>query len=280
MTFDPQRLGESRADLAQTLKTMRKRAGWTQTRLAQRCNMSQTKVSNIESGKLTPALVDVELILRALDAPTSLVNEVMVLARMANTEWKDAWSSRRRGLDKRQNELAGFEKSSTEFRYFLPTMITGLLATPEYVRASIADVPGDQSKTVAKKLERQAVLHDGSKQFTFVLTEQAVRWPLVPPAALAMQMDRLSSLTRLSNVRIGVIPIGPSVVPGPLNVFTVYDDRIATVETSTGVMVFRDHRDVSAYRDEFSTYERHALFGEQARERLNEWSAVFTRQRE
>ncbi|MER5813003.1 helix-turn-helix transcriptional regulator [Streptomyces sp. NPDC002033] len=277
MTFDPQQLGESRADLAQTLKTLRKRAGWTQTRLAQRCNMSQTKVSNIESGKLTPALVEVELILRALDAPTSLVTEVMSLARMANIEWKDAWSSRRRGLDKRQNELAGFEKSSTEFRYFLPTMITGLLATPEYVRASIADVPGDQSKTVAKKLERQAVLYDGSKQFTFILTEQAVRWPLIPPAALAMQMDRLASLTRLSNVRIGVIPIGPGVMPGPLNVFTVYDDRIATVETSTGVMVFRDHRDVSAYLAEFATFQQHALFGEQARERLNEWSSVFTR---
>ncbi|MBW5482562.1 helix-turn-helix domain-containing protein [Streptomyces bambusae] len=279
MTLDPQQLGESRADLAQTLKTLRKRAGWTQTRLAQRCNMSQTKISNIESGKLTPALVDVELILRALDAPASLVTEVMALARMANTEWKDIWSSRRRGLDKRQNELAGFEKSSTEFRYFLPTMITGLLATPEYVRASIADVPGDQSKTIAKKLERQAVLYDRSKQFTFILTEQAVRWPLIPPDALAVQMDRLASLTRLSNVRIGVIPIGSVVMPGPLNVFTVYDDRIATVETSTGVMVFRDHRDVSAYLDEFATFESHALFGEQARERLNEWSAVFTRQR-
>ncbi|MFI5985739.1 Scr1 family TA system antitoxin-like transcriptional regulator [Streptomyces sp. NPDC051555] len=280
MTLDLQQIGESRADLAQTLRMLRKRAGWTQTRLAQRCNMSQTKVSNIESGKLTPVLTDVELILRALDAPVSVVAEVVALARLANTEWRDVWSSRRRGLDKRQNELAGFEKAATEFRYFLPTMITGLLATPEYVRASIADVPGDQSKTVAKKLERQAVLYDDSKKFTFILTEQAVRWPLVPPDALAVQMDRLASLTRLSNVRIGVIPIGPSVMPGLLNVFTIYDDRIATVETSTGALVFRDRRDVSAYLDEFATFERHALFGEQARERLNEWSGVFTRQRE
>ncbi|MFE3072394.1 helix-turn-helix domain-containing protein [Streptomyces sp. NPDC059247] len=280
MTFDPRQLGESRADLAYTLKTLRRRAGWTQTRLAQRCNMSQTKISNIESGKLTPALMDVELILHALDTPTSLVTEIMALARMANTEWQDTWSSQRRGLDKRQNELAGFEKSATEFRYFLPTMITGLLATPEYVRASIADVPGDQSKTVAKKLERQAVLHDRSKQFTFVLTEQAVRWPLVPPEALATQMDRLASLTRLPNVRIGVIPIGPGVMPGPLNVFTVYDERIATVEASTGLMVFRDRRDVSAYREEFATFERYALFGEHARERLSEWANAFTRQRE
>ncbi|MER7758294.1 helix-turn-helix transcriptional regulator [Streptomyces sp. NPDC097619] len=280
MAFDPGRLGESRTDLAHALKALRKRAGWTQTRLALRCNMSQTKVSNIESGKLTPALVDVELICRALGAPVSVVSEVMGMARMANTEWKDFWSSRRRGLDKRQNELAGFEKASTEFRYFLPAMVTGLLATPEYVRASLSGVPGDQSRTVALKLERQAVLHDASKRFTFVLTEQAVRWPLIPPMALALQMDRLASLTRLPNVRIGVIPLGPEVAPGPLNVFTVYDDRIATVETSTGVLVFRDHRDVSAYLQEFAAFERRALFGERAREHLREWAIAFTRPRE
>ncbi|MFC5724012.1 helix-turn-helix domain-containing protein [Streptomyces gamaensis] len=273
MTFEPEQLGQSKADLAATLKTLRKRAGLSQVRLAQRCNTSQTKVSNIESGKTTPNLVDVELILRALEAPSQLISEVTALARIANTEWQGDRSLLRRGLDKRQNELAGLEKSSTEFRYFLPTMITGLLATPDYVRASIADVPGDQSKTIAKKLERQTVLYDRSKQFRFVLTEQAVRWPLIPPDALAVQIDRLASLTHLPNVRIGVIPIGHDVKPGPLSVFTVYGDSMATVETPTGVLIFRDHRDVSAYLDEFSVHEAHAVFGEQAREFLTEWAA-------
>lgn len=276
MALDPQELGQSRADLAETLKTLRKRAGWTQTRLAQRCRMSQTKISNIEGGKQTPTLVDVELILRALDAPAELVSHVMALARIANTEWKDTWSSLRRGLDKRQNELSAFENSSTEFRYFLPTMITGLLATPEYARASIADLPEDQlGKTVAKKLERQAALYDRSKRFTFILTEQAVRWPLIPPHALSVQIEHLAALTKLPNVRIGIIPIGPTVIPGPLNVFTLYDGRIATVETSTGVLVFRDHRDVSAYLNKFARYEACAIFGEMARECLGEWADAF-----
>ncbi|MET7716030.1 helix-turn-helix transcriptional regulator [Streptomyces sp. NPDC005407] len=275
MTLDPVQLGQSRADLAETLKVLRKRAGWTQTRLAQRCNMSQTKISNIESGKLTPTLVDVELILRALDAPPKIVAEVTTLTRIANTEWQDDWSLRRRGLDKRQNDLAGFEKSSTEFRYFLPSMVTGLLATPEYVRASLADVPDDQSrKAIAKKVERQQVLYDRSKRFTFILTEQAVRWPLIPPDALAVQIDHLASLTHLINVRLGVIPIGAAVAPGPLNTFTVYDERIATAETQTGVLIFRDRRDVSAYVEAFTTYEGHTLFGEKARERLAAWSEI------
>ncbi|ORT54047.1 helix-turn-helix transcriptional regulator [Streptomyces sp. CB03238] len=275
MTFEPDELGQSKADLAETLKTLRKRAGRTQVWLAQRCNMSQTKVSNIEGGKLTPSLVDVELILRALDAPPKLVAQVATLARTANTEWQDVWSQRRTGLEKKQNELAGFEKSSTEFRYFLLSMVTGLLATPEYVRASLAHVPGDHSKAIAKKMERQSVLYDTSKRFTFILTEQAARWPFLPAPAMAMQIDRLTSISLLPNIRLGVIPIDGHLPVCPLNTFTIYDARIATVETSTGAMVFRHHRDVSAYLNEFSQYEGLALFGEHARERLAEWASRY-----
>ena len=275
MTFEPEELGQSKADLADTLKTLRKRAGITQTRLAQRCNMSQTKISNIEGAKLTPSLVDVELILRALDAPPDLVDQVVALTRSANTEWQDVWSQRRTGLEKKQNELAGFEQSSTVFRYFLLSMVTGLLATPEYVRASLAGIPGDHSKAIAKKLERQAVLYDTAKNFTFILTEQAARWPFLPAPAMAMQVDRLVSISLLPNIRLGVIPLTGHIQVGPLNTFTVYDSRIATVETQTGAMVFRDHRDVSAYLDEFATYEGYALFGEEARERLSDWASLF-----
>ncbi len=237
--------------------------------------MSQTKVSNIESAKLTPSLVDVELILRALDAPPELVSQVAALTRIANTEWQDVWSQRRTGLEKKQNELAGFEKSSSQLRYFLPSMVTGLLATPEYVRASLAHVPGDHSKAVAKKLERQAILHDASKRFTFIMTEQAVRWPFLPALPMAMQVDRLASVSLLPNVRLGIIPLAGHMPMCPLNTFTVYDTRIATVETTTGAMVFRDRRDVSTYLDEFATYEGYALFGERARERLSAWADQF-----
>ncbi|UED84750.1 helix-turn-helix domain-containing protein [Streptomyces profundus] len=279
MTFEPEKLGRSRSDLAEELRHQRRRAGRTQTWLARRCNMSQTKISNIESGKLTPALVDVELILDALRVDQPMVAEILSLARTANTEWQDDWSSRRRGLDKKQNELARLEALSRDFRFFLLSMITGLLSTPEYARASIADAPGDQSKVVAKKMERQRVLHEPGKSFTFVLTEQAVRWPLLPPMAMAAQLGRLVSVSRIPQVRLGVIPLGGYIPERPLNTFTVYDRKLATVETGTGVLILRDHRDVTAYLHDFEHYERYAVFGDGCRQLLDEWSEVFTRQR-
>lgn len=280
MTFDPESLGQARPDLAEVLKRERRRAGWTQVRLAKRCNMSQTKVSNIENGKLTPSMVDVELILGALEAEGTLAAEVLALARSANTEWQDDWSSLRRGLDKKQNELARLEAASTEFRFFLLSMITSLLATPDYVRASIADVPGDQSKTIARKLERQSALLNAEKSFTFILTEQAVRWPILPPTAMVMQIDRLVSVSRLPNVRLGVLPLAGHVPERPLNTFTIYDRRLATVETGTGALMLRDHRDVNAYLTDFDRYTEYAAWGDDCRSLLSDWAVLFTRQRQ
>lgn len=281
MTFEPESLGQSRSDLAEALRSERKRAGLTQTRLAQRCNMSQTKISNIEARKLTPTIVDVELIVDALGTDGPEATKILGLARTANTEWQDDWASQRRGLDKKQKDLAQLEAVTTEFRFFLPTMITGLLATPDYVRASLSRNPGDMSKTIAKKLERQQILTDLSKSFTFLLTEQAVRWPLASPLAMAMQIDRLASVSRLPNIRMGVIPLGiiGPVAETPLSVFTLYDRRMVQVETHTGALILRDHRDVNAYRDDFERYEAHAVFDEELRALLGEWANGFTRQR-
>ncbi|MEV6777852.1 helix-turn-helix domain-containing protein [Streptomyces syringium] len=274
MTFEPERLGQSQRDLAAMLKALRKRAGLSGDRLAGRCNMSQSKISRIENGKVRPSLVDVEQILKALDAPPEVVAEVAALARIANTEWRNLRDLRRKGLGTRQAELKALEASSTHMRYFLLSMVTGLLATPEYVRASLAHSPADISKAVAGKLARQTVLYDSSKKFSFILTEQAVRWPVVGALALAEQMDRLSSLTYLPNVRIGVIPVGTSTPTTPLNTFTIYDMSLTTVETTTGSLVLRDSRDIHSYLEAFAGYEQCALFGEQARQKLAEWSAA------
>ncbi|MFF4542774.1 helix-turn-helix domain-containing protein [Streptomyces sp. NPDC001406] len=275
MTLDAEQLGQSKADLAETLRTLRKRAGLSQVRLAKRCNVSQSKISKIETGEITPSLVDVELILRAAGASEQLVAEVTALARLANTEWQPIRSSWRRGLEKRQAELAGLEAEARELRYFLPAMITGLLATPEYIRASLEYSPGDISKTVARKLERQTVLYDATKSFTFLLTEQAIRWAVVPPPAMAVQIDRLASLSHLPNVRIGLISMGTAISRGPMNTFTIYDDRLTTVETFTGRTVFRDSRDITEHLNVFKQYERKAQFGDAARALLQEWASLY-----
>ncbi|OMI39692.1 Scr1 family TA system antitoxin-like transcriptional regulator [Streptomyces sparsogenes] len=153
-------------------------------------------------------------------------------------------------------------------------MITGLLSTPEYIRASLAHSIVDTRKVITKKLERQEVLHDTTKRFTFILTEQAVRWPLVPPAAMAIQIGHLVSITYLSSVRLGVIPVRGHMPIAPMETFTIYDDVLTTVETTTGVVILRGPRDIAEHLDLFSALEGYALFGEQVREQMSAWSSA------
>jgi len=180
------------------------------------------------------------------------------------------------GLDKKQLELAGLEAVTNEFRHFLLSMNTGLLATPEYIRESIAHAPPtQQAKAIGMKLDRQSVLFDRAKRFTFLLTEQAVRYPLLPLDAMAMQIDRLASLAMQANIRVGVLPMRVKFSNAPLSTFTIYDDRLATIETDLGAAVFRNPKDVRSLLDRFTSYEAHALFGDDARALLSKWAWSF-----
>jgi len=273
--FEPEALGQHKDELAVALREARKQVGLTGDRLAARCGMSQSKISKIETGKVLPSTTDVERILFCLGVGKERTADLMALARLANTEFQSVRASLRRGLHHKQRELAALEADSRHIRFFLPLMITGLLQTPEYARASLANFPGDHPQAIAKRLDRQASLYNPAKRFTFVLTEAAVRWQLCEARVMAVQMGRLASLSELPNIHLGIIPLGKYVPDGPLNTFTIYDERIATAETFGGVIMMRDPRDVAYHLDLFTFFERYAVFGGEARGLLESYAETF-----
>ncbi|HJT90435.1 MAG TPA: helix-turn-helix transcriptional regulator, partial [Mycobacterium sp.] len=225
VTLDPTRAGRDGQDLATALHDLRRASGLFGDRLARRCGMSQSKVSRIEieTGRLLPSVVDVAQVLTALEVDDVTRNELLALARVANAEYQDVRASVRRGLHHRQRELAALEANATLMRHFLPALITGLLQIPEYMRAAMSTpvqpAAGDVGKAIALKLERQAVLHDKAKTFEFLLTESAIRWQLCKPSIMAVQIDRLVSLSQQSNIRIGVLPLSTQVRNGAFHTF-------------------------------------------------------------
>jgi hypothetical protein len=65
-------------------------------------------------------------------------------------------------------------------------------------------------------------------------------------------------LLALPNACLGIIPLDAIVPDGPLNTFTVYDERIATAETFGGVIMMRDPRDIAYHLELFTFFERYA----------------------
>ncbi len=269
MRLDPEQAGHDRQSLASALRDLRRASGLSGERLARRCHLSQSKVSRIENGRLLPSVVDVDRILRALGVDQATSAELLALARVANAEYQDIRASVRRGLHHRQRELAALEADAREMRHFLPALITGLLQTPEYMRAAM-DTPvepaaGDTATAIALKLERQAVLYDKSKRFEFLLTESALRWQLCEPSVMAVQLDRLVSLSLLPNIRIGVLPLSTQIADGPYHAFVIYDDHIVTIELFTGQLALRDPKDIDHYHALASFFGSYALWDEAAR---------------
>jgi hypothetical protein len=207
--------------------------------------------------------------LQALGVDQSTRSELLALTRVANSQYQDVRASVRRGLHHRQRELAALEAQATQMRHFLPALMTGLLQTPEYMRAAmktpVQAAEGDTAKAIALKLQRQAVLHDQSKHFEFLLTESALRWQLCEPSIMALQIDRLVSLSWLPNIRLGVLRLSSPVDDGAYHTFVTYDERLVTIELFTGQLVLRDPKDVAHYRELFNFFGAHALWEEQAR---------------
>jgi transcriptional regulator with XRE-family HTH domain len=270
---------QDRQSLASALHDLRKASGLSGDRLARRCGMSQSKVSRIETGRLLPSVVDVEQLLTALEVDEETWYELLALARTANAEYQDVRASVRRGLHHRQRELATLEANTTPMRHFLPSLVTGLLQIPEYMRAAmsppVGPAAGDVGKAIVLKLERQAVLYDKAKNFEFLLTESAVRWQLCEPSIMAVQIDRLVSLSRQPNIRIGVLPLSMRVSDGSFHTFVTYDRRLVTIELFTGRLVLRDPKDIDYYCALFDFFSVHALWAEQARTVLRALADAF-----
>lgn len=282
--LEPDNRGEGRQQLADTLRQLRKAAGLSGERLAARAAMSQSKISRIESGVALPTVPDVERILSALDVPSEARDEILSLTRTANVAYVSVRSSARMGIWRRQAEIKALCESSATVRHFLPIIPSGLLQTAEYARSVMSpvidgDPARDVDRAVRARLDAQGVLDDESREFRFLLTEQAVRLEQAPAPVMVDQLRHMASVSRRSNVDLAVLPSSAALTSPPLNIFVVYDERLVTVEMFSGSVAFRDHRDVSYHLNVFDYFRRRCVSGDRARAFLDSVAGEFMRQR-
>ena len=258
----------NRADLGSALRSLRAERGLTADRLAVRVHMSPAKLSKIENGRVAPSALDVERILTALDVGSDVRDEVIRLAQAASTDYRTWREYRRLGLSLKQREIAALEAQTRHLRMFQHALIPGLLQISPYMSAVLSmDNPehGEVARVVEERQQRTTVLADDSKQFVLITTESALRWRVADNQVMSDQLDHLLSVSGMPNVRIGVVPLAVRAHEVPLTSFCLYDDRLCTVETFSGEVIFRDPRDVAIHQETFRRFEQLAVFGDSAR---------------
>ncbi|WP_328915818.1 MULTISPECIES: helix-turn-helix domain-containing protein [unclassified Streptomyces] len=262
-------MSSERKDLGIALRALRTASGLTGATVARRACMSAGKLSKIENGRVLPTVADVDLILTALDLSGSAKDELLRAARFSATE-ATAWRVlRRMGPWKHQQSIQAVEAQTTTLRLFQGQLIPGLLQIPEYIAAVFTLLPEQseetRSKAASARLERQRALYDQTRRFEFLICEHVLRWLISDRAIMAMQLDRLVSLSRLPNVNIGVIPLGRKMPDFPMTCYSVYDERLVIVETFHSQITTRDPADIRIYLSTFDQFSAVALYGDEMR---------------
>ncbi|MEV7342707.1 helix-turn-helix transcriptional regulator [Streptomyces sp. NPDC093544] len=273
----------NRTELGAALRALRQASGKEAKAVARSAVMSTAKLSKIENGRVVPAAADVERILTALEVSPEIKAEYLAVARAQATE-ATAWRLfRRMGYSKKQEQIRALESSMTLLRLFQPSLVPGLLQTPEYIRAVLEQkgLTDEQlARTVSARIERQRVLYDSGKSLRFVITEPVLRWRLLPAAMMAGQLDRIVSVSRLPHVDVRVVALDTTQRDVPGHSFVIRDDRVVTVETTHAEMVVTDPRDVSLYVDKFDRFTAASLAGDEMRDLVEGIRDGFLRERE
>ena len=272
-----------KGDIGSTLRELRQASGKEAKAVARSAAMSASKLSRIETGKLSPTVMDVDRILTSLGVSDEIRAKLTEVARREATE-ATAWRLyRRTGFHHHQDSIRAVEAETTVQRVFQPSCIPGLCQTPEYVRGILSrkGLTEDMlSRTIGARLQRQTVLFDPAKSFRYLITESVLRWRLLSPPEMAVQLDRLITLSRLPNVWIGVVPLSARMTEVPTSSFVIFDNRMVTVEIPHAEITTGEPKDVELYREKFDRFELTAHTGDAMRSMVSGIRDDFLQQRE
>jgi len=263
--------------LGAELQRLREAAGLTTRQLAERLGISQSKVTKIENARTIPSAEDVRAWASAAGASPGQAAQLLELAERAHTEAIMMRAARRAGLPHLQQQVAVWEQTAATVRVYQPTIIPGLLQTPDYARLVVTAMHRDRpdvDAAIAARVQRQAILYEQARRFEFVVTETALRWRYGPASVQLGQLDRLRTIAMLPNVLLGLLPLAAETPAWHSHGFTLFEDRsddgdpFVHVETLTAGLNVTEPADVAAYRQAFEHLRSLAISGEQAQELL------------
>src|SRR5262249_40496275 len=136
-----------------------------------------------------------------------------------------------------------------------------------------ADVDDQQYFTgkVEGRMHRQAVLLDQSKQFTFLMTEPALRWRPGPVKLHIEQLRHIRAVMVLPNIRIGILPLQGQAKAIYPEGFRIYTDRaddadtLVVIELVTDEITISQPTSVALYLREFDRLRTGAVYDDTAR---------------
>jgi transcriptional regulator with XRE-family HTH domain len=258
-----------RRRLALELRRLRESAKLTCEEVAERLECSASKISRVETGRVSVSPRDVRDMLQIYGVPQDQRESLVQLAR--DSRQKGWWHAYSDSIHPQFATYLGLESAASEIRIYEVSLIPNLLQTEEYARAVISagmvtSPQEDIERQVELRMARQPTLTrpDPPKVWA-VLDEAALRRRVGGAGLMRLQLEHLLELSELSSVSLQVIPFGGGAHPamGRPFVILVFPERVdpdvVYLEDLTSALWVEDVDEVDRYNMFFNHLRATAL---------------------
>jgi transcriptional regulator with XRE-family HTH domain len=254
-----------RRRLGMELRRLREAAGLTIEQVAKELDISDSKVSRIETASVTTTWRDVRDMLDVYGTTGPQRDGLIQLAKDARQKgwWHQAYG------DLPISTLVGLEDAAASIRTYQPLLVPGLLQIEEYARAVLHAIFPDRHEAERRlefRMARQALLaQDDPPMLWAVLDEALLHRRVGGRDTLKKQLEHLSRIATRPNVILQVLPFelgehaamdgGFAIVSFPDPV----DPEMVYLENSTSDLYVEEARAVDRYNFLFDRLQAKAL---------------------
>lgn len=236
------------------LRQLRQQRGLGVRDLARRIKRTPSWISRMENGLLNPNKAFILAAAPALHLNRNQTQQLLALLDLFEAEHQ-AVPSEKLALAKQQRAIARLFRNAQTIRSFNAMIVPGMLQTAGYARCvfrkGVPDVPWQLALRARAKWQRH--LRDPSKQFTFLIYENALRFRICGPDILEEQIDRLRILPK--HIRLRLIPQNVELPVVPASDFTVLDEALVVIDTAVGTITLRNPEHVREYIKQIQALE-------------------------
>ncbi|WP_265292879.1 helix-turn-helix domain-containing protein [Streptomyces sp. SHP 1-2] len=243
------------------LRAYRLAAKLDQPQAAEVIASSQARISRMESGRATPRVIEVRLLLDAYGVTDSGVREK--LEELAKHSKKRGWWLEYAG-DLRPDYLdyIAMEDDAVCIRQWQPVLVPGLLQTAAYSKAVVEGGPNTLtpervSRLVEVRRRRQKRVVEGEVKYSAVLWEATIEYPLMDTETHLGQLSAILEFAGQKNVDVHILPFGAGTLTAAFSAFSAFSfDSESEIEAVAmdDVMnssVIESRRDLDSYSSSY-----------------------------
>src|SRR6266704_2693014 len=258
-----------RRRLALELRRLREAARLTCEEVAEHLECSASKISRVETGRVSVSPRDVRDMLELYGVPAQQRDSLVQLAR--DSRQKGWWHAFSDTIQPQFVTYVGLESAASEIRIYEVSLIPELLQTEDYARTIIkaGAMNGNHEEVerkVALRMARQpALTRDDPPMLWTVVDEAALRRRVGGAELMRAQLEHVLDLSSLKNVAMQVIPFGAGAHPAMGRPFVILafperaDPDVVYLEDLTSALYVENVVEVDRYNMFFNHLRATAL---------------------